>query len=468
MTSLCHRSVWALKSLIDKGELSPLELMLDTIDRIEKIDPQLNAFAALRLEEALEDARRMTEKLAAGESVGPLAGIPLGVKDLEDVADMITSYGSVPFKGNIAMEDSIQVARLKAAGAIVVGKTNVPEFGFTGFTKNRLHGITRNPWNLERTPGGSSGGSAAAIAGGLVPLCTGSDAGGSIRIPASYCGCFGVKLSLGRIPMGPSPFVSYSGLTVAGPLSRTVRDAAMYLDVTVGAHPADPFSLPKPERSFLGSLDDLPEGLRIAYSPDLGYAHVQKEVESWAEKAALTFEEMGHIVEMWTGGLPDVADVWTPLICTDIYAQLGDVLDDCRDEMGRTLVGVVEHTRTLTVDNLTAFQKERAKLNKKLETFFKSFDLLLTPTMPTVAFGAGGPPPMEIEGKKIPFLGAVAFTYPFNLSGNPAASVPAGITVEGLPVGLQIIGPRLQDCLVMQAARAYEKIRPWNNCWPEL
>ena len=468
MSSLGHQSVRALKALIDKGELSPLELMQATLDRIERIDPQLNAFVALRPEEALEEARQMTENLAAGKSPGPLAGIPLGVKDLEDVADMVTSYGSVPFKGNLVDADSIQVQRLKAAGAIVVGKTNVPEFGFTGFTKNRLHGVTRNPWNLERTPGGSSGGSAAAIAGGLVPLCTGSDAGGSIRIPASYCGCFGFKPSLGRIPLGPSPFVSYSNLTVAGPLSRTVSDAALYLDATAGVHPADPFSLPKPERSFLTGLDEMPRRLRIAYSPDLGYARVQKVLESWVEKAALAFEEMGHTVELWTGGLPDVANAWTPLICTDIYAQLGDVLDEVRDELGRTLVGAVESTRLLTVENLTTFQKERAILNRKLEKLFCSFDLLLTPTMPTVAFGAGGPPPVEIDGHPIPLLGAVAFTYPFNLSGNPAASVPAGITAEGLPVGLQIIGPRLQDRLVMQMARAYEKARPWDNCWPDL
>ncbi len=468
MSSLGHLSVRALKTLIDKGELSPLELMQATLDRIERIDPQLNAFVALRPEEALEEARRMTENLAAGKPMGPLAGIPLGVKDLEDVADMVTSYGSVPFKGNLVAADSIQVERLKTAGAIVVGKTNVPEFGFTGFTKNRLHGVTRNPWNLERTPGGSSGGSAAAIAGGLVPLCTGSDAGGSIRIPASYCGCFGFKPSLGRIPLGPSPFVSYSNLTVAGPLSRAVCDAAMYLDATAGAHPADPFSLPRPKRPFLALLNEAPKRLRIAYSPNLGYARVQKELASCVEKAALAFEEMGHVVELWAGGLPDVADVWTPLICTDIYAQIGDILDDCRDELGRTLISVVENTRKLTVGNLTAFQKERADINRKMEKLFHSFDLLLTPTMPTVAFEAGGPPPSQIDGHSIPLLGAVAFTYPFNLSGHPAASVPAGITSEGLPAGLQIIGPRLRDDLVLQMAHAYEKVRPWDNCRPDL
>lgn len=468
MTSLGYQSAWELKAGIEKGELSPLELMRHALYRIERIDARLNAFVALRPEAALAEARAMTERLAAGERIGPLAGLPIGVKDLEDTAGMVTSYGSVPFKNNMASADSIQVARLKAAGAIVVGKTNTPEFGYTGFTKNRLHGVTRNPWHLERTPGGSSGGSAAAIAGGLVPLCTGSDAGGSIRIPASYSGCFGFKPSLGRIPVGPSPFISYSGMIVAGPLTRTVRDAALYLDCTVGDHPADPHSLPKPQHSYLACLDDLPDRLKIAFSPDLGYARVQKEVAVRVEQAVRAFETMGYTVEEWTGSLPDMGEVWTQLVCTDIFAQLGDVLERYQDQLGRTLVATVEKTRGLTVVELTAIQKDRARLNRILETLFDEFDLLLTPTMPTEAFAAEGPPPAEIDGQPIPLLGAVAFTYPFNLSGNPAASVPAGFTPSGLPVGLQIIGPRLRDERVLQAARAYEEVRPWNDRWPGM
>ncbi len=203
MKSISHKPAWELATLIAKKEISPLELMKETLDRIETMNPVLNAFIALRSEEALAEASIMTDAITSGKAIGPLAGIPLGVKDLEDTTGMVTSYGSIPFKDNMATKDSIQVARLKTAGAIVVGKTNTPEFGFTGFTKNRLHGITRNPWDVERTPGGSSGGSAAAIAGGLVPLCTASDAGGSIRIPASYSGCFGLKPSFSRIPVGP-------------------------------------------------------------------------------------------------------------------------------------------------------------------------------------------------------------------------------------------------------------------------
>ena len=468
MTLISHTPAWKLAARIAKKEISPLEVMRDTLDQIDQVNPGLNAFVSLRPEAALSEARALTEKIAAGKSVGPLAGIPLGVKDLEDTAGMVTSYGSIPFRDNVVDGDSIQVARLKAAGAIVVGKTNVPEFGFTGFTKNRLHGITRNPWNPERTPGGSSGGSAAAVVGGLVPLCTGSDAGGSIRIPASYSGCFGLKPSYGRIPVGPSPFLSYSAMIVVGPLTRTVRDAALYLDCTAGYHPADPHSLPKPPRDYLSCIGELPDRLKIAFSPDLGYARVHTDVMSCVEKAVHAFEEMGHRVERWSGVLPDTGEVWTPLVCTDIYAQLCDLPEKDRAEIGRTLAAVVDRTRGLTVAELTTIHRLRARLNRQLATLFETFDLLLTPTMPTEAFAATGPPPAEIEGQTIPLLGAVAFTYPFNLSGHPAASVPAGLTQNGLPAGLQIIGPRHRDDLVLQAAKAYEKIRPWNDRWPAL
>ncbi|WP_319522903.1 amidase [uncultured Desulfosarcina sp.] len=466
MTALCYKPAWELADLIAQKEISPLELMRDTLERIDQANPDLNAFVALRPEAALAEAAVMTEAISKGENPGPLAGLPLGVKDLEDTAGMVTSYGSIPFKDNLVREDSIQVARLKAAGAIVVGKTNVPEFGFTGFTKNRLHGITRNPWNLERTPGGSSGGAAAAIAGGLVPLCTGSDAGGSIRIPSSYSGCFGIKPTFGRIPTGPAPFVSTSTMVVMGPVTRCVRDAALYLDCTAGQHPADPYSLPAPATPFLEGIEDCPRRLKIAFSPDLGYAVVQKEIMSCVEKAVKAFEEMGHDVELWSGSLPDTGDVWGALVATDIYAQLCGVLEKERERIGRTLVAVLDGTRDMTIARFTGIQQLRARLNSVLETLFDDFDLLLTPTMPTEAFAAEGPPPSEIGGKPIPLLGAVAFTYPFNFSGHPAASVPAGLTPAGLPAGLQIVAPRHREDLILKAACAYETIRPWNEKWP--
>jgi Asp-tRNA(Asn)/Glu-tRNA(Gln) amidotransferase A subunit family amidase len=468
LKSLFYKTARELVNLIRSKKLSPVELMEKTLQRIEAVNPVLNAFVSVRAEQAMDEAKMLAERLASNEAIGPLGGIPIGVKDLEDVKEMVTSFGSVPYKNNIAQRDSIQVARLKAAGAIIVGKTNTPEFGFTGFTKNMLYGVTRNPWNTERTPGGSSGGSAAAVSGGMVPMATGSDAGGSIRIPASYSGCFGLKTSFGRIPRGPFPLLQTHSIWCMGPLTRTVKDAALYLDCVSGYHPSDPASLPSPEYSFLQCIENIPTNLRIAFSPTLGYARVQKDVMSLVEKATTSFEDMGHNIELWKDTLPDTSETWSQLINCDLYAQLYSDLDKNREKMGKTLVNSLDQIKSFSINDLIKAQRVRTKLNEIMGDLFERFDLLITPTMPTEAFAAKGPPPAEIDGHLIPLLGAVAFTYPFNLSGHPAATVPAGLTKNGLPAGLQIIGPRQRDDLVLQASYAYEQMRPWDNHWPRI
>ena len=468
MQSLFRMPATELANLIRSRDLSPVDLIDATLRRIEAVNPSVNAFVALRADDALAEARALAENIAAGKDPGPLAGIPIGVKDMEDTSGMVTSFGSIPFKNNLVARDSIQVARLKAAGAIVVGKTNTPEFGFTGFTKNRLFGVTRNPWNPERTPGGSSGGAAAAVAGGMVPLATGSDAGGSIRIPASYCGCFGLKPSYGRIPLGPLPALHMSRTWHLGPLSRTVSDTALYLDCVSGYHPADPDSLPQSNLSYVDCLAKLPGGLKIGFSPDLGYARVQKDVAVVVDQALKTFEDLGHTVDIWQGKIPRVDDDWSKLMAYELYAIVHDQLDDIRAEMGRTLVSSLDQAKKLEIGDFITIQQARAELNDTLADIFTEFDLLVTPTMPTEAFDAKGPPPEEIDGFPVNLLDAVAFTYPFNLSGHPAATVRAGLSANGLPAGLQIIGPRYRDDLVLQASYAYEQMRPWNDEWPRL
>jgi aspartyl-tRNA(Asn)/glutamyl-tRNA(Gln) amidotransferase subunit A len=468
MESLFRKPAIELRNLIRSKNLSPVELIDATLRRIEAVNPPINAFVALRADDALEEAKALAEDIAAGKDPGPLAGIPIGVKDMEDTHGMVTSFGSIPFKDNFVQQDSIQVARLKKAGAIVVGKTNTPEFGFTGFTKNRLYGVTGNPWNPERTPGGSSGGAAAAVAGCMVPLATGSDAGGSIRIPASYCGCFGFKPSYGRIPLGPLPALHMSRTWHLGPLSRTVTDAALYLDCVAGYHPKDPDSLPPPNLSYVDCLGELPAGLKIGFSPDLGYARVQKDLAAVVNQALKAFEDLGHTVDIWDGKISRMDDAWSKLMTYELYAIVHNRLDDIREEMGRTLVYSLDQAKKLDVYDFIEIQKARAELNDTLAEFFTEFDFLLTPTMPTEAFAAKGPPPAEIDGHPINLLDAVAFTYPFNLSGHPAATVRAGLTANGLPVGLQIIGPKHRDERVLQATYAYEQIRPWNDLWPSL
>jgi aspartyl-tRNA(Asn)/glutamyl-tRNA(Gln) amidotransferase subunit A len=468
MTSEHYRSAHEIVDFIRTRQISPVEIVEETLRRIEKANPLLNAFVALRAEEALGEARDLEKRIASGGDPGPLAGVPIGVKDLEDAQGLVTSFGSVPYKDNVARRDSVQVARLKAAGAILVGKTNTPEFGFTGFTRNLLFGITRNPWNPERTPGGSSGGSASAVSSGMVPVATGSDAGGSIRIPASYSGCFGLKPSFGRIPVGPSPFLQIYHMLTLGPLTRTVKDAALYLDCTAGYHPCDPASLPPPERSYAKCLEVPPSKLRIAFSMTLGYAKVQKEVMGKVEEAVKAFEEAGHQVELWGGSLPDVSNTWTTLTNCELYGMLHRSVAKNRKEMGRTLVESIEQVKNFSFKDQIDAQKARTELNRRLWQLFEEFDLLVTPAMPTEAFGAKGPPPAEIDGEAIPLLGVTPFTYPFNLSGHPAASVRAGFTGTGLPVGLQIVGPHHRDDRVLQMAYLYEQMRPWNDRWPEI
>ncbi len=468
MESIRYASAETLVRLIRSKQVSPRELMEETLRQIDAINPKLNAFVSLYPERALAEAEVLTKSMNEGVEPGPLAGLPVAVKDLEDVEGMTTTFGSVPFKDNVAERDSVQVERLRRAGAIVVGKTNTPEFGFTGFTKNRLFGVTRNPWNLERTPGGSSGGSAAVVSAGMVSLATGSDGGGSIRIPASYSGCFGLKTSPGRIPVGPLPILHINQISVLGPLARTVADAALYLDCVAGYHPADPASLPHPGFSYSAGLDRLPAGLKIAFSPTLGHATVQSDVASLVENAVRTFEDMGHHVELFDDPMPAVGDAWNRLFGLDIYGNLHEHLDRYRSEINRTLAASLEAVKQSTTADLVEAQKVRTEQNRWLWRLFDRYDLLLTPAMPTEAFAAEGPPPSEIDGKPVDVLDVTAFSYPFNFSGHPAASVPVGLTKNGMPAGLQIVAPRQRDDLVLQAARAFEKVKPWDSNRPPL
>lgn len=468
-TDLHFKPAYELAAMIRRRELKPSELMEATIGRLEKVNPKINAFVALRAEQAMDEARALDEKIARKEEVGPIAGLPLGVKDLEDAAGLATTLGSVPFKNNMPKQDSVQVARLKKAGAIVLGKTNAPEFGYTAHTKNRIFGVTRNPWNLERTPGGSSGGSSAAIAAGVVPIATGSDGGGSIRIPACYVGCFGLKPSFGRVPCDPSlGMQQWNDTSVVGQLTRTVRDTAILMDAVVGYHAIDPDSLPHPGISYAAILDRLPKKLRIAFHPDFGKI-VQRDVSREVEKAVAAFKDMGHDITVIHDEVPETGLAWGRLGGSQALAALWEYIDPHRDEFGRGFLSGTEAAKHLTWRHYGQAYRLRYQFNEWIRRVFERFDLLLTPTLPTEAFPAAGPMPDHIDGKPLDNpLGAVVFTYPINLSGHPAASVRAGFTDSGLPCGLQIVAERHRDDLVLQAAYAYEQARPWNDKWPQI
>ena len=458
-----------LSALIRRREIKPSEAVAHAIARVETLNPRLGAFCAMRAEQAMAEARALDERLARREPAGPLAGVPIAVKDLEDVAGMATTYGSRPFRDNLAAADSIEVARLRAAGAIMIGKTHTPELGHNAFTRNLLFGLTRNPWDLERTPGGSSGGSAAAVASGMVPIATASDAGGSIRLPAAYTGCVGLKPSHGRIPAGPRMGMEpFNGIASLGPIARSVADAALFLDLTCGYHADDPESLPHPGFSYLATLERLPAGLRLGFHSDFGHA-VERDAIGLARSAAETFREFGCTVEEIDDRVPETAAAWTTVRAAQLLAQLGDVIPRHRADMNRSFVAYTESAAKLGWREYGEAQRARARFNAWARTIFERYDLLLTPATATAAFGANGPPPAEIEGRRLSDpLDALVFTYPFNLSGHPAIAVRAGLGAGGLPYGIQIVAERHRDDLVLQAAHAYERARPWSGQWPRL
>jgi aspartyl-tRNA(Asn)/glutamyl-tRNA(Gln) amidotransferase subunit A len=465
MSDLLRRPVTDLVSDLAARALSPVELMQATLARIDETAPTLNAFVALRdREQLLADARAAEQRIARGRG-RPLEGIPLGVKDLEDAEGLVTSYGSLPFKDHLAARDSVQVERLRAAGAIVVGKTNAPEFGYTAITKNLLFGESRNPWDLERTPGGSSGGSAAAIAGGVVSLVTASDGGGSVRLPASMSGCFGLKPSFGRIPNESDLWVM-EDTSVQGPLTRSVADAALHLDLTAGPHPLDPNSLPHPGVSYRALLDDMPSGLRIGWSCDLGFAVVQSDVAEVAYDASRVFGELGHGLEDLVESPPQMGREWGLVGAFELLGRLDALLPERESEFGRAFLKGVQAGRSMTPRRWSEIRRLRQQLNLWCADTFERYDLLLTPTVPFDPPPARGPFPAETEGRPQPMAGVASFTIPFNLSWHPAATVRAGFSRAGLPVGLQIVGPRHRDDLVLRAARAFERARPWHDDWP--
>jgi aspartyl-tRNA(Asn)/glutamyl-tRNA(Gln) amidotransferase subunit A len=467
MNELLALTLIELTDALKTRKASPVELMEVVLARIDETNPDLNAVVSMRDRDALmADAREAENRIANGQA-GPLEGIPFGVKELEDAEGLPSTHGSLPFRDDIAERDSDQVARLRAAGAILLGKTNAPEYGYTAITKNLVYGVTRSPWNLKHTPGGSSGGSSAALAGCVLPLVTGSDGGGSVRIPASFTGAFGLKPSFGRVSLGPSKQWSYGDTVAFGPITKTVEDGAFFLDQVAGPSPNDPNTLPHPGFSYLEKVREPLDGsLRIGYSPDLGYAVVQSDVAAAVEENVKVFEKLGHTIEQVEGGPPVIGREWGLLSAFEIAAEIGHLLPEREEEFTRSFISGVKMASNMTAQWWGKAAQARQQLNAWCAEIFDRFDLLVTPTVPYDAPPAKGPFPEETEGRKQIEVGVAAFTIPFNLSWHPAATVRVGLSKAGLPMGMQIVGPRHRDELVLQAARAFEAERPWHPEWP--
>ena len=439
----------------DARELSPVEAAEATLERIQALDGDVNAFCLVDGDAALADARASEARWARGEPAGPLDGVPVAIKDLLLTRGWPTLRGSRAIDPTGPWEDDAPVvAALRRSGAVLPGKTTTPELGWKGVTDSELTGITRNPWDSSRTAGGSSGGSAAALATGMVPLALGTDGGGSIRIPCAFCGLPGLKPTFGRVPAWPgSPFGPVSHL---GPMARTVGDLALLLDVIAQPDARDWQQLPPFAGSFGAGLEDGVAGLRIAFSPDLGHATVDPEVASSVARAASAFAALGAHVETVDPGFPDPRDTFDVLWSTGAARALAALGNPEGIETG--LAEIAAHGRTLSgVDYLTA-AGERDQLAIQMSRFHEDWDLLLTPALPIAAFEAGREVPKGSEDLR--WAGWTPFTYPFNLTQQPAATVPCGFTAAGLPVGLQIVGARHADALVLRAARSYEQAHP--------
>jgi aspartyl-tRNA(Asn)/glutamyl-tRNA(Gln) amidotransferase subunit A len=449
-------------------DLSARDVVAASFARIARFDGELRAFATLCEAEALAAADAVDRAVARGDAVGPLAGVPFGVKDEQDLAGLPTTYGSVPFKAHVAGRDSTLVARLRAAGAIPIGKTNMPEFGSTAFTKNLLFGVTRNPWNTARTPGGSSGGSSAAVAAGMVPFATGGDGGGSIRIPACYTGLFGLKPTFGRVSRAPFWFRDWVDTICKGPLTRSVRDAALFMDAVVGYDPLDPDSRPHPGYSYDEILDSVPGGLRIGYSATLGYARVARNVQAVVDRAVERLARLlDRSIDAIEDRLTDSGLAWAILNSVESHAKLALLIDEHREEWGRGFLKGLELGAKVSARQIGDHQRTRLRLIEDVAGIFARYDLLATPTLPTTAFDAKGPMPDGVDGERFPSpLHAVAFSYPFNMTGHPACTIPIGLADDGLPVGLQLVAERGREDLLLRVARAWEAAHPF-PAYPE-
>jgi len=457
-----------LAALIRARKVSPVEVVDAALARIERHNPALNAYCTVTAEEARDAAQAAEVSVMTGEELGALHGVPVSIKDLVFTRRVLTTGGSRLFADHVPEEDAVSVERLKGAGAIILGKTNTPEFGHKGVTDNPLFGITRNPWSPSLTPGGSSGGAAVAAATGMGPLALGTDGGGSIRIPAAFCGIYGLKPSFGRVPQAPG-FPGWQSFSVTGPMTRTVRDAALMLDVLAGPDDRDRWSLPADAgSSFLAACENGLEGLSVGWSADLGYARVDAEVAELCAEAAEQFESLGCHVEVVSPGWDDPEEIFRTIGMAETHAAWGERLDDAAEQLDRSFVAVLKHGRTVTIDQYLAAARRRHELWTEVQRFLARFDLLITPTVAVPPFPVARPAVKEINGEPVSPLGWIPFCFPFNLTGQPAATVPVGFTAAGLPVGLQIVGRRFAERAVLAASAAFEAAHPWAARRPPL
>lgn len=479
---LCYTSATELASKIRRREVSPVEVVDAFFERINDRNEEINAYVTLLEEEAREQAQQAESDIESGNIQGPLHGVPVAVKDLLGFKKGVRhTFGLKPLENFVPDEDAIVVERLEEAGAIILGKTNTPEFGHKGTTDNLLFGATGTPFDPEKTAGGSSGGSCAALADGLASLATGSDAGGSCRIPASACGVVGFSPSFARVPHKhrPDAFGSEPPYFQLGPLARSVEDAALMLEVIAGPHPRDPNSLPDDGTDYRGATQQSINGYKIGYSPNLDVFPIDEQVEEIVEDAANKLEQTGATVEEIEIGIEYTNEEllaawgtgWTVLLATlaENFKEEPfniDLLGDHRDDIQPELIEMMEEGQEMSAAEFKRANIVRTDFLDKIEDQLNEYDVLVTPTISVPPFDKEMFGPDEVAGEEIDEFGGWLLTYPFNLIGIPVNSIPAGFTDDNLPVGMQVIGRRYADDDVLAVSAASERVNPWDHAYP--
>src|ERR1700730_5276902 len=443
--------------------LSPVEVVDACLARIHALNPKLNAIVTITEEAARQQAVLAEQQFATDpEAAAPLCGIPFTVKDTLPTAGVRTTFGSPIFADFVPTEDAAAVAAIRRAGGVLVGKTNTPTLGWITATHNRLFGPTPNPWNLSVTAGGSSGGAAVSALAGFAPVNIGTDGGGSIRVPASFTATVGFKPSYGRVPNYPTG--PNWGLQHIGPLGRTVEEVATVLDVLAASDERDPYSLPAPRIRYRECIRSAPKNLRLLFCPDFGYAEaVDPEVVTICRRAAGALEQLGHGVTEQVPNWSSPLSFWRTLFVTGASYRLAPYLPEHAQHIEDKLRELIEEAKALPPDAYYRAWLQKNEWWQEVRATFDDYDLVLSPVTACPPFSVGQDSPGEVAGKPVSFYGWLPFTVPFNVTGQPAISVPAGMTAAGLPVGLQIAGNRFADDLVLALAAEYEALRPWSS-----
>jgi Asp-tRNA(Asn)/Glu-tRNA(Gln) amidotransferase A subunit family amidase len=456
-------------------KISSVELVEASFRRIGELDPQLNAFITLDEDGAMARAREADAALAQDRPLGPLHGVPISIKDLEVTSGLKTTLGCEIFKDWVPDFDSSVVERVRESGAVILGKTNTPEFGNREETYTNFFPACNNPWDVSRMPGGSSGGAAASVASGMCSIATGTDGGGSVRLPAGFCGIVGHKPTQGRIPRyGGRSNPSYNATSTSGPMTRDVRDSAIMLQVLSGFDRRDPGSLQSAPPDYLSSLKNGVKGLRIGVSQSLGFASVNDDVRLRVEEGAKAFEELGATVQEVDLVMDPVPrEYWWTVWTAGQVAMYGELHEQNPGKLMDYTTAMIEHGKTVTGADYAAALRQAEVMRVQVKEFFNDYDLLLTPTAAATAWPHLTPPERignsASEGTYAGIsYGAIPFTMAFNISWNPAISVPCGLGDNGMPVGLQIVGDLDRDALVLQAARAFEQARRWADLRPTV